>query len=164
MNVRGQRRIMFQVIARMITESPREGEDVPEGFDAGAAYILQGQVQLGEPLPQGGQPIAIAWDLYGPQGNHLGNIAQENLIEPGSLDGAWGEVAVFAAMGAVEGILALLAAIPLLLAQESEPVPPTPFDRVIDLEITEHDEPAIDGHGGTVFAEYEVEFDGTLHV
>ncbi|MFT5476184.1 MAG: hypothetical protein ACI8Y8_001519, partial [Planctomycetota bacterium] len=28
----------------------------------------------------------------------------------------------------------LLAAIPLLLAQESEPVPPTPFDRVIELK------------------------------
>ncbi|MFT5051053.1 MAG: hypothetical protein ACI8QZ_002460, partial [Chlamydiales bacterium] len=58
----------------------------------------------------------------------------------------------------------LLAAIPLLLAQESEPVPPTPFDRVIELKIAEHDEIAIEGHGGTVVAEYEALFDGTLHV
>ncbi len=84
----------------------------PEDFDAGSAYTLQGLVQLGEVLPEGGQPIVLSWDLYSPQGNHLGNIAQQNLIEPGSLDGAWGEVAIFAAMGAVEGIFALLATLP----------------------------------------------------
>ena len=59
---------------------------------------------------------------------------------------------------------ALLAAIPLLLAQESESIPPTPYDRVIELEITADDEPAIEGRGPTVFAEYQVEFDGTLHI
>ncbi len=85
---------------------------LPDGFEGSSAYTLQGQVQLGAPLPEGGQPIAIAWDLYGPDGRHLGNVAQENLIEPGSLNGPWGEVAVFAAMGAVEGIFALLATIP----------------------------------------------------
>lgn len=90
----------------------------PDGFDADTAYTVQGHVQLGDPFPPGsdgtggGQPIAIVWDLYGPGGQHLGNVAQENLIEPGSLDGVWGEVAVFAAMGAVEGIFALLAALP----------------------------------------------------
>jgi len=61
-------------------------------------------------------------------------------------------------------LVALLALTPSLLAQESEPVPPTPYDRVIELEITEHDEPAIEGHGPTVFAEYEVEFEGILHI
>jgi len=59
---------------------------------------------------------------------------------------------------------ALLALIPLLVAQESKPVPPTPFDRVLELEIRADDEPAIEGHGPTVFAEYEVEFEGALHV
>jgi len=58
----------------------------------------------------------------------------------------------------------LFAALPLLLAQDSEPIPPSPNDRVIELVITEHDEIAIEGRGGTVFAEYEVEFDGTLHI
>jgi len=59
---------------------------------------------------------------------------------------------------------ALLALIPLLVTQESEPVPPTPFDRVLELEIHADDEVAIEGHGPTAFAEYEVEFEGTLHV
>ena len=61
-------------------------------------------------------------------------------------------------------ILTLLASLPFLLVQDSEPIPPTPFDRVIELEITAADEPAIEGHGPTGFAEYEVQFDGTLHV
>jgi len=61
-------------------------------------------------------------------------------------------------------IVTLLTTLPFLLAQESEPIPPTPFDRVIELEITAADEPATEGHGPTAFAEYEVQFDGTLHV
>lgn len=84
----------------------------PEGFDASAAYTLSGTVQVGETDPVGGQPIAISWDLYSPDGAHLGNVAQSNMIEPGSLDGPWGEVAVYAGMGAVEGIMTLLALIP----------------------------------------------------
>ena len=59
---------------------------------------------------------------------------------------------------------ALLALIPFLVAQESKPVPPTPFDRVLELEIRADDEIAIEGHGPTAIAEYEVEFEGTLHV
>jgi len=52
----------------------------------------------------------------------------------------------------------------LALPQGLEPIPPTPYDRVVELEITSDDEPAIEDHGPTVFAEYEVQFDGTLHV
>jgi len=58
----------------------------------------------------------------------------------------------------------LLASLPLLLAQGAEPISPSPYDRVIELEITEFDEPAIEGRGGTAVAEYEVQFDGTLHI
>jgi len=84
----------------------------PDGFDASAAYTLSGAVGMGTPNPEAGQPIAISWDLYGPDGGHLGNVAQQNQIEPGSLDGPWGEVAIYAAMGAVDGILTLLSLIP----------------------------------------------------
>jgi len=58
----------------------------------------------------------------------------------------------------------LFGALTFLFTQDSEPIPPSAHDRVIELEITEHDEPAIDGHGGTAVAEYEVQFDGTLHI
>jgi len=56
----------------------------------------------------------------------------------------------------------LLAA--LLLVQDSGTTLSSPYDRVIELEITEFDEPAIDGRGGTVLAEYEVQFTGALHI
>ncbi len=84
----------------------------PEGFSETSAYTLRGAVAMGEAGPEGSQPIAISWDLYSPSGGHLGNVAQQNQIEAGSLDGPWGEVAIYAAMGAVEGILTLLALIP----------------------------------------------------
>jgi hypothetical protein len=84
----------------------------PVGVDITAAHRLQGSVQMGEIVPGAGEPITISWDLYAPDGTHQGNIAQQNLIEPGSLNGPWGEVSVLAAMGAVEGILALLSVIP----------------------------------------------------
>jgi len=52
----------------------------------------------------------------------------------------------------------------LVLTQDPEPIPPSPHDRVIELEITEHDEIAIEGRGPTAFAEYEAQFEGTLHI
>jgi len=52
----------------------------------------------------------------------------------------------------------------LALAQDLEPIPPTLYDRVIELEITAEDEPAIEGRGPTAFAEYEAGFEGTLHI
>jgi len=61
-------------------------------------------------------------------------------------------------------LLASFACLALAFAQEAAPVPGTPFDRVMELEISGSDEPAIEGHGPAVFAEYEVEFDGTLHI
>ena len=45
-----------------------------------------------------------------------------------------------------------------------DPIPPTPYDRVIELEITAADPVLVDGRGPTVVVEYEVEFEGTLHV
>jgi len=58
----------------------------------------------------------------------------------------------------------MLACLPLVLILDLAPIAPTPYDRVLKLEITEHDQPAIDGHGPTVFAEHEVDFEGTLHI
>ncbi len=82
----------------------------PDVFDPTAAYTLQGQVALGDVLANGGQVIAIGWDLYTADGQHLGNVAQQNLIEPGSLDGDWGETAVYVALAATDGIVELLGA------------------------------------------------------
>jgi len=59
---------------------------------------------------------------------------------------------------------ASLACLALVFAQETESIPPSAYNRVVELEITGSEEPAIEGHGPTAFAEYEVEFDGTLHI
>jgi len=59
---------------------------------------------------------------------------------------------------------ASLACLILVFAQEAESIATSPFDRVIELEITERDEPAIEGRGPTAFAEYDVQFGGKLHV
>jgi len=58
----------------------------------------------------------------------------------------------------------LLACLALVLAQDERPDQPTPFDRVVELEITAEYQAAIESHGPTVFAEYEVEFEGALHI
>jgi len=54
--------------------------------------------------------------------------------------------------------------LPFLLALPQEPdrVPPGPYDRVIELEITDDDPQLVDGWGPTVAVEYEVEFEGAL--
>jgi hypothetical protein len=59
---------------------------------------------------------------------------------------------------------ALVATLALLLAQDDEANPSTSGDRIVDLVISADDELLIEGHGPTVVSEYEVEFDGTLHV
>jgi CHAT domain-containing protein len=60
----------------------------------------------------------------------------------------------------------MLAALVLALPQnfDLEPAPPTPYDRVVELELNADDEPLIAGRGPTVVAEYQVDFEGTLHV
>jgi len=58
-------------------------------------------------------------------------------------------------------LTALLAT--LTLTQDSKSIPPTPYDREVALEITLEDEP-IEGYGPAVAYEYEVGFNGSLHV
>ena len=102
---------LTRAVRMILTEEGNNAIDPanpPLDFTAAEAHTARGQVSLSDPLPEGGQIITISWDLYAPDGSHLGNIAQENLIEPGSLDGPWGEIAIYAGMGAVEGIMALL--------------------------------------------------------
>jgi len=66
--------------------------------------LVEGQVSLGPP-EAGEQPIALTWVvLDAVDGAELGRLEQKNRVPAGSLDGDWGETAVFAAMGAVEGI------------------------------------------------------------
>jgi len=57
-----------------------------------------------------------------------------------------------------------LALLPLVLVEDEEPLPPSPFDRILELEIAADAPSLSEGGGPTVVAEYEVEFEGSLHV
>ena len=58
----------------------------------------------------------------------------------------------------------LLILLPLVLVQEAAPLAPSPFDEVHELELTTEDEALVEGRGPAQLVEYEVEFDGTLHL
>ncbi len=54
------------------------------------------------------QTVRIAWDLSGPGGTSYGVVEQENDVPRGSLQSQWGDVAVYAAAAAGDGIVALM--------------------------------------------------------
>ena len=54
------------------------------------------------------QTVRIAWDLEGPNGRRYGVVEQENQVPHGSLRVQWGDVAVYAAAAAGDGIVALM--------------------------------------------------------
>ena len=61
-------------------------------------------------------------------------------------------------------LAALVAAVPLLLAQESGPFPPTEFDEVFELELTADSPREVESRGPSATVEYFVDFEGTLHI
>lgn len=73
-----------------------------------AAHILRATVKADAPSADQ-QSIAIVWRLDNPKGELLGEAAQQNTIEAGSLNAKWGPVAGYAAAAAVDGIEEILA-------------------------------------------------------
>lgn len=72
------------------------------------AYKIQGQVELGA-VSNGQQPITIRWVVIDPSGKQMEKtVVQNNKINAGSLDGAWGEVAEQAAGAAASEVTKLL--------------------------------------------------------
>jgi hypothetical protein len=61
-------------------------------------------------------------------------------------------------------MLTLLALVPLVFAQETTPIAPSPFDEVHELELSEEDEALVEARGPAQLVELEVEFEGTLHI
>ena len=77
------------------------------------SYIVAGRVERSR-LSDQAEDITIDWDLKSPDGEVLGTAGQQNQIAAGSLDGEWGDTAVFAVEAAAEGILSLLIQFPPL--------------------------------------------------
>ncbi len=70
--------------------------------------LVEGQIKVGISIDDQ-QKVSLSWIVReGLDGAELGTVTQENLVPAGSLDGAWGQTAVYAAEGAVQGILDVL--------------------------------------------------------
>lgn len=72
-----------------------------------AEFVLAGRVGLGPPT-DGLQRVEIVWAVTTPDGREIGRATQRNLVEAGTFDGTWGDVATIvadAALGGIEGVL-----------------------------------------------------------
>ena len=71
------------------------------------AYLVAGKVSVGAPK-DGKQSIKIDWRVTDPAGGLLATVSQNNDIQAGALEGAWGAIADEAAQGAAAKIKALI--------------------------------------------------------
>jgi hypothetical protein len=71
------------------------------------ALTISGRVKLG-PAQGKNQNVALAWTVKTPDGKTLGTIKQANDVPQGSLEGGWGDNALFAAQAAAGGIYDLV--------------------------------------------------------
>ncbi len=73
----------------------------------GANGTIQGEV-LVTPAGDGLQQIRITWRILAADGTERGNVAQDNQVPAGSLDGSWATVAPLIAGAAAPGIIDVL--------------------------------------------------------
>lgn len=72
-----------------------------------AEFVLDGRVSLGPPT-DGLQRIEIVWRVLTQDGREIGRATQKNMVEAGTFDGPWGDVAFVvadAALGGIQGVL-----------------------------------------------------------
>jgi hypothetical protein len=61
-----------------------------------------------DPIPGNKQHVKIVWHVDRASGGEIGQVAQENDVSHGQLDGAWGDIAYSVAMAAADGIMQLV--------------------------------------------------------
>ena len=76
---------------------------------AGDAISVAGRYRA-EPAAEGMETVAIQWRVTDAAGREIGVVTQENIVPRGSLDGPWGDAALYIAEGAVQGVHSLLSA------------------------------------------------------
>jgi len=96
----------------MVTEDPRQ-----------AVFLIEGRVEIAPPT-NGRQRAKVVWTVTTVSGGQVGRAIQENTIPAGSLNGAWGQVAVMVANAAADGVEELFGRPSTRRAQAV--VPPTP--------------------------------------
>ncbi len=75
--------------------------------EGATALRIEGRVRVGRAEGET-QSVTITWAVRDGAGEEMGQVSQSNAVPAGSLDGAWGEVAVAVADWAAAGILDLL--------------------------------------------------------
>jgi hypothetical protein len=116
------RRLIGAVVVLPVSGAPGTGNaDLTEAMrqtlaDAGwpvltsprqDALTILGHVKLG-PKQAKSQDVDLAWTVKMPDGKTLGTVKQANKVPPGSLEGGFGENALFAAQAAASGIYDLV--------------------------------------------------------
>ncbi len=80
------------------------------------AVVVTGSVAVEPQVVSGvlaGDKVTLTWSVHDHRGRHMGTVSQSNMVPPGRLNGPWEEIAVYAAEGARQGILDLLANMPV---------------------------------------------------
>ena len=72
-----------------------------------ASHYIQGVVDVAV-RSASQEHVTIVWVVSNSRGEEIGRVSQRNDIVRGSLHGKWGDTAVYAARGGVEGIIAIL--------------------------------------------------------
>ena len=74
-----------------------------------ADFVVLGSVYLADAADSSDhQSIAVDWTVLSPDGARVGTVNQSNVIQKGTLDGAWGPVARIVAENGADGIIAML--------------------------------------------------------
>ncbi len=85
-----------------------ERAGIPVAFDRRhAEFLLDARVGLTAPK-DGLQRVEIVWRVLTQDGREIGRATQKNMVEAGTFDGAWGDVAFIvadAALGGIRGVL-----------------------------------------------------------
>jgi hypothetical protein len=72
----------------------------------GQAYVVSGTVKVSS-ATDGRQPVSIRWHVISPDGSET-TVKQDNTIQKGALDGAWGATANAVARAAAQSVAKLV--------------------------------------------------------
>ena len=93
-----RRSIMRILRQRGVTLVPEVGDDT---------LVVLGSVAMDD-LRDRKQQVTVRWSVIRPDGSEVGVVEQSNAVPAGSLDNAWGPVALYVAEAAADGITALI--------------------------------------------------------
>ena len=95
-----------EALAMALAQVLRQYQVIVEAKPGPGVYSTKATVSVTNKDAQT-QTVRIEWRLMGPAGQSYGTVEQENDVAAGSLN-VWGDIAVYAAAGAGDGLVALM--------------------------------------------------------